>query len=132
MAKYTETDLQNALADIGGGMAVAKAAKLWSVPRTTLCSRIRGAEPKKVAMEHCQRLSSSQEEGLAHWIRIQGTIGSPPTHATIRFIASQILANDGDPRLGKTMDGRVPKEKCYSQDYEGQEHRIRETYECEY
>ena len=73
MAKYTENDLLNALADIQRGMAAAKAAKLWSVPRTTLRDRLRGAEPLKVAMAHCQRLSPSQEESLAQWIRIQGT-----------------------------------------------------------
>ena len=107
MAKYTENDLLNALADIQRGTAAAKAAKLWSVPRTTLRNRLRGAEPLKVAMAHCQRLSPSQEESLAQWIRIQGTIGYPPTHATIRFIASRILANDGDLKpLGRNwMEG---------------------------
>ena len=107
MAKYTENDLQNALADIRKGMAAAKAAKLWSVPRSTLRTRMRGAEPIKVAMTPSQRLSPIQEEHLAQWIRIQGTVGYPPTHATIRFIASRILAHDNDPRpLGKRwMEG---------------------------
>ena len=50
MAKYTENDVLNALADIQRGMAAAKAAKLWSVPRTTLRNRLRGTEPLKVAM----------------------------------------------------------------------------------
>ena len=107
MAKYTENDLQNALADIRGGMSAAQAARVWSVPRTTLCSRLAGVQPKKVAMEHCQRLSSSQEESLVQWIRVQGTIGCPPTHAVIRFIASRILANDNDLKpLGRNwMEG---------------------------
>ena len=107
MAKYTENDLQNALSDIQNGMAVAKAAKVWSVPRTTLRRRLRGAQPRKVAKEHRQRLSAIQEEHLARWIRVQGTIGCPPTHATIRFIASRILVNDGDLQpLGKNwMEG---------------------------
>ena len=78
MAKYTENDLQNALSDIQNGMAAAKAAKVWSVPRTTLRHRLRGREPLKVAKAHCQRLSPIQEEHLAHWIRVQGTIGCPP------------------------------------------------------
>ena len=103
MAKYTENDLQNALADIRAGMTAAKAARVWNVPRTTLRHRFRGTEPLKIAKAHCQRLSPSQEDSLAEWIRIQGTIGCPPTHATIRFIASRVIANDGDPRpLGKT------------------------------
>ena len=107
MAKYTENDLQNALEDIRKGMSAAQAARVWSVPRTTLCGRIRGAEPYKDAKAHCQRLSVSQEQSLTEWIRIQGTIGYPPTHATIRFIASRILANDGDPQpLGRNwMEG---------------------------
>ena len=107
MAKYTENDLQNALADIRAGMAEAQAARVWNVPRTTLYRRLRGAEPRNIAKAHCQRLSSSQEDSLVEWIRIQGTIGYPPTHATIRFIASRVLANDGDPRpLGKNwMEG---------------------------
>ena len=107
MTKYTENDLQNALADIRGGMTAAKAASIWNVSRTTLRRRLRGAEPIKDAMAHCQRLSPVQEEHLAHWIRIQGILGCPPTHATIRFIASRVLANDGDPRpLGRNwMEG---------------------------
>ena len=110
MAKYTENDLLNALADIQRGMAAAKAAKLWSVPPTTLRDRLRGAEPLKVTKAHCQRLSPSQEESLAQWIRIQGTVEYPPTHTTIRFIASQILANDGDLKpLGKNWIKRFLK-----------------------
>ena len=107
MAKYTETDLQNALADIRKGMSAAQAARVWSVPRTTLGHRLHGGKPLKVAKAHCQRLSPSQEEALVQWIRVQGTIGYPPTHTTIRFIASRILAHDGNPKpLGRNwMEG---------------------------
>ena len=107
MAKYTEIDLQNALADIRKGMTAAQAARVWSVPRTILGHRLRGGEPFKVAKAHCQRLSPSQEEALVQWIRVQGTIGYPPTHATIRFIASRILAHGGDLKpLGRNwMEG---------------------------
>ena len=107
MAKYTENDLQNALVDIQKGMTVREAARIWGIAETTLRRRFHGAEPRKVAKAHCQRLSPCQEESLAQWIRIQGTLGSPPTHAIIRCIASRVLANDGDPRpLGRNwMEG---------------------------
>ena len=84
-----------------------KAARIWSIPRTTLWRRLHGAEPHKVAKAHSNRLSPIQEDNLAKWIRTQGTIRYPPAYITIRFIASRILANDGDPRpLGRNwMEG---------------------------
>jgi len=40
MDRYTEADIQNALADIANGVPATTAAKIHGVPRTTLYSRI--------------------------------------------------------------------------------------------
>ena len=70
MVKYTENNLQNALADIRAGITAAKAARIWNVPRTTLRHRLYGTEPLKIANAHYQRLSLSQEDSFIKWIRI--------------------------------------------------------------
>ena len=107
MPKYTETDLRNALSDIQNGMSEAKAAIVWSVPRNTLRNRIHGHHPRQIGAEHLQRLAPIQEQRLVDWIRVQGTLGTPPNHATIREIVRRMLADDGDlqPLGKKWMEG---------------------------
>jgi hypothetical protein len=57
MAKYTEADIQNALADIANGIPALTAAKNHRVPRTTFLSRISGSQHYKTAHFNMQRLS---------------------------------------------------------------------------
>ena len=92
MAKYTEQDLQNALTDINNGMPVAHAARHWGVPRTTLSGRKNHRyEARRVGMAHLQKLSLTQEAMLANWIRVSGSLGFPPSHATIHYFAFRML-----------------------------------------
>ena len=43
MPEYTEQDLQNAIVDVGNGVAVRTAATRHGVPRGTLRARLNGA-----------------------------------------------------------------------------------------
>ena len=96
MAKYTEADVQNAFSDVQNGISVAKAAKIWSVPRTTLRHRLEGSTTHRAAATRFQRLSPVQENLLVEWIRKQGTLGLPPTHSSVRYFVTRILAEGGD------------------------------------
>jgi hypothetical protein len=98
MAIYTKNDVQNALADLRNGVALATAATHHSVSRNTLRSCLDGAQSRQDAHETEQRLSVIQEEHLERWILRQKALGYTPTHDQIRGIASNILKRQGDHR----------------------------------
>ena len=61
MAIYTENDVQNALADVRNGVALATVATRNGVPRNTLCGRLGGVQSCRYAHEDEKRLSTVQE-----------------------------------------------------------------------
>ena len=99
MARYTEGDIQNALADLRNGVALATAATEHGVPRNTLRGRLNSARPHQYAHSDQQRLTAIQEEHLERWILRQEALGYAPTHAQLRVIASGILKQAGDDIL---------------------------------
>ena len=64
MAAYTENDVQNALADLRNGDALATTATRHGVLRTTLRDRLNGAQSCRDAHDDKQRFSTIQEEHL--------------------------------------------------------------------
>ncbi|RII22746.1 hypothetical protein CUC08_Gglean013400 [Alternaria sp. MG1] len=102
MARYTEQDVQNALADLESGVASATAATRHGDPRNTLRGRSNGAQPHQHAHNDEQRLTTIQEEHLKKWILQQEALGYAPTHAQVRTIAIAVLKRQGDCKnLGK-------------------------------
>ena len=102
MAPYTESDIQNAIADYRGGKSERKAAHEWGIPRSTLKHRLKGGESRSQAQSDYQRLTRVQEDHLAQWILTQGALGYAPSHAQIRLFAARIMHAGGDSkRLGK-------------------------------
>jgi len=98
MAIYTENDVQNALANVRNGVALATAATRNGVPRNTLRGRLGGAQSCRYAHEDEQRLSTVQEQNLERWILRQEALGYAPTHAQVRAIANGILRQKGDDK----------------------------------
>ena len=102
IARHTEEDVQNALADLESGVALATAATRHGVPRNTLRGRLKGAQPHLHAHNSEQRLSAIQEEHLERWSLRQEALGYAPTHAQVRAIAIAVLKQEGDHKnLGK-------------------------------
>ena len=102
MPKYTKEHVENAIRDLENGDSMRTAAKRWGIPRTTLQSRLKGAEAAVISRESRQRLSKSQEGHLRDWILTQAALGLPPTHFQLRTFASRILVTGGDLQpLGK-------------------------------
>ena len=64
MATYTENDVQNALADMHNEGALATAATVHGVPRTTLQNRLNGARSYQAAHKDEQQLLTIQKEHL--------------------------------------------------------------------
>jgi hypothetical protein len=89
MPGYTEQDLQNAIVDVGNGVAVRTAATRHGVPRGTLRARLNGAQPQRTAHDDLQRLTASQEEHLKQWILRQEAlgyrVGNQSIHVNIRL-----------------------------------------------
>ena len=83
IATYTENDVQNALADLRNGGALATAATRHGVPRTTLRDRLNSARSCRNAHDDEQRLSTVQEERLERWILRQEALGYALTYIQI-------------------------------------------------
>ncbi|KDN61477.1 hypothetical protein CSUB01_12460 [Colletotrichum sublineola] len=107
MVKYTEDEVNRALADIANGVSARVASKRWGVPRSTLQDRNKGAQQRSAAFEDYQRLSHAQEAKLANWVQIQADLGLAPTHQQLKDFAQRILHTMGDTQpLGKRwIDG---------------------------
>lgn len=110
MARYTEGDVQNALADLETGVALATVATRHGIPRNTLRGRFKGAQTHRHAHSDEQRLTAVQEEHLERWILQQEALGYAPTHAQVRAIATGVLKRKGDYRnLGKKWSSHFVK-----------------------
>jgi len=95
MKQYTEEEVDQALQSIANGQSIRRASLEWGVPRVTLQRRVLGIQPKESAHQQYQKLSPDQENHLSSWIRIQATLGHPPTHQQVRDIADRILLQRG-------------------------------------
>ena len=102
MPSYTEDHITQALEAITQGQSIKKAALEWGVPRLTLQNRMRGTQSRDVAFSDQQRLSPTDENHLANWVRVQADLGLPPTHQQLKDFAKRILEVHGDVEpLGK-------------------------------
>ena len=102
MPSYTEDHITQALEAITQGQSIKKAALEWGVPRSTLQNRMRGTQSRDVAFSDQQRLSPTDENHLANWVRVQADLGLPPTHQQLKDFAKRILEVHGDVEpLGK-------------------------------
>ncbi|CCF41367.1 transposase, partial [Colletotrichum higginsianum] len=102
MVGYTENEINQAIEACTNGVSLRKAALTYGIPRTTLQDQLKGAQARPLAFADHQRLSISQEDKLAQWVRIQHALGLAPTHQQVKVFAERILhaIGDTDP-LGK-------------------------------
>jgi len=94
--KWTEFNMRTACAAVKAGLPIRKAAQRYAIPYTTLQGRLAGHLPHAVAHQDYQRLSIPQEDLLAEWILFQNDLGDPPSHVTIRELATRISIKRGD------------------------------------
>ena len=102
MPRYTEDDMQKALAAVRSGASRHEAARLHGIPRSTLISRLRGRVTRDIANTDQQKLSKVQEDHIVMWATVQAKLGLPPSHLQIRQAAQRILQASGSSEtLGK-------------------------------
>ncbi|RYP62975.1 hypothetical protein DL771_009502 [Monosporascus sp. 5C6A] len=91
-----------AIDEVERGRSLRSASKGYQVDRRYITRRIEGVPTREEVNEAQQKLSRAQEEGLAHWVIVQGHLGYAPPHSRFRLYAQRILINNGNPeRLGK-------------------------------
>ncbi len=95
MTIYTEDQLRNAISAVEMGMPARKAAREYGIPRSTLLHRLGGSVSRQLAHDDQKALSPTQEDMLAHWIRVQHSISCTPTHRQIQLAATGILRTSG-------------------------------------
>ncbi|KAL5612103.1 hypothetical protein BROUX41_000349 [Berkeleyomyces rouxiae] len=102
MPQYSEDDINHAINAVSNGQSIRSASREWGVPMRTLQHRTHGTQRREAAFSHLQRLAPTQESHLAERIRIQASLGAPPTHQQVREFAQRILRAKGDSSpLGK-------------------------------
>lgn len=81
-------------------MASLFARLCWNVVFQGLPFRTVPEDPnlKEIAFSSFQKLSPTQEKHLVDWIRIQATLGLPPTPQQVKEFADRTLQQRGDPQ----------------------------------
>ena len=72
-----------------------QAARLYSVPETTIRDRTRGAHPQAIANAQKRKLSPTEEQSLVEWILDLDRRGFPPQIIDVRRMADNLLTARG-------------------------------------
>ena len=91
-------------------LSFRKAAKLYSVPRTSLKRRVDGSVPIAQSNAKKRKLQPTEEQALVQWILNLNQRGFPPQIIDVRRMADTLLTARGQnpppPPLGKNWAGR--------------------------
>jgi hypothetical protein len=82
-------------------MSIRRAAKLYSVPHSTLAHRIAGRTPRTETKANCHNLTELEEEVIVRYILDLDTRGFAPRLAGVEDMANYILESRGGKRVGK-------------------------------
>ena len=82
-------------------MNVTRAAKLYSVPRSTLRDRLRGRPQAATVRNSNLKLTSSEEETLVRYILELDSRGFPPRIDSVKDMANLLLATRRVKPVGK-------------------------------
>ena len=72
--------------------AIRAAARIFSVPESTLRARLRGITYRAETRANSSKLTKSEEETLENWIISLDTRGAAPRHKTVRETVDLLLA----------------------------------------
>jgi hypothetical protein len=74
---------------------IAKAARVYNVPRLTLRDRLHSSKYRKETRANSHKLTQNEEESLIQWISSLDRRGASPRPSDIREIANILLAARG-------------------------------------
>ena len=104
---------------------IAKAARLYNVPRSTLRDRLRGTNYRKDTRANSHKLTQNEEESLVQWILSLDQRGAPARPSDIREMANILLAERGTTAIQLVGENWVTNfikrrdevKSCYSRRY---------------
>jgi len=80
---------------------IRKIARIYNVPRTTLCRRIQGMPTRLDTVNKAQRLTKLEEETIVRYILDLDSRAFPPRRSAVEDMANQLLAARDSGRVGK-------------------------------
>ena len=74
-----------AISDFNAGIfkLASEAARAYGVPPLTFRDRLSGKQPRRIAHQHEQRLTPTQEDFLTNWVLEQDLQGFAPLHSQL-------------------------------------------------
>jgi len=100
---YNAQQMSRALADVSAGMSIRKAAKVWSVPRTTL-NDLKLGNYKQSRPGPCTVLTTDEENMLVEWLIEMSRRALPVSRDCLLDSIQAVLI--GDPRANPFTDNR--------------------------
>lgn len=93
--KYSQEDLQKAIAEHEKGVSMRMAAKKFQIPLGTLFNKVRGLVPNQRRMMGPSTILSVEEEGLiVNWLKASAKKGIPIIKRTLLETVKDIVKQD--------------------------------------
>jgi hypothetical protein len=98
-----EGKIQLAISDLKNGKirSIREAARIYTIPRTTLQDRINGIGYKVETRANGHKLSQNDEESLVKWILDLDKRGLPPRPSMVRDMANILLSQHQDQQVSE-------------------------------
>jgi hypothetical protein len=97
-----EGKIELAISDLKNGRirSIREAARIYTIPRTTLQDRLHGVPFQHAIRASNHKLTQSEEDSLVKWVLDLTRRGLPPRHCLVRDMANYFLSQHGDQRVG--------------------------------
>ena len=82
-------------------LSVRAAAKIYSVPRSTLGTRLQGTTPRRDTMSKSQKLTKLEESTIVQHILDLDSRSFPPRLSGVEDMANRLLAKRDASKVGK-------------------------------
>ena len=92
-------------------LSITKAAKLYTIPRSTLRDRINGRSSQMETRANRHKITELEEEVIVQYILDMDSRGFPPKLKNVEDIANHILESRGAKRVGKLWVHRFVKRR---------------------
>ncbi|EED18825.1 conserved hypothetical protein [Talaromyces stipitatus ATCC 10500] len=119
-----EGKIELAISDLKNGRirSIREAARIYTIPRTTLQDRLHGVPFQHAIRASNHKLTQFEEESLVKWVLDLTRRGLPPRHFLVRDMANYFLSQRGDQRVGdkwvyNLVQRRPEIESKFSQKY---------------